>query len=133
MDTKKKVFLGVILFGTGFLLYKKMKKKIPDTGYIFPNGYQDLDNWQNAYDGSDSSENRKTKFMVGIAKAEGYGVPGAIPTRANNPGDLTRSLGYDTTGDTLGDAGIVVFINRENGWAALEEQLTLIQNNSSIH
>ena len=28
------------------------------------------------------------KFARAIAKAEGFGLPGALPTRANNPGDM---------------------------------------------
>ncbi len=101
--------------------------------YEFPNGFNDLENWKQADDGSDSKENRKTKFMVAIAKAEGYGVPGVIPTRANNPGDLTRSLGFSTTGERLGSAAIVVFSDIANGWSALERQLTLIETGQSIH
>src|SRR2546425_241529 len=81
-------------------LYKNMKKQIPNTGYVFPNGFSDLSNWKDADDGSDTSENKITKFMVAIAEQEGFGIPGAIPTRANNPGDLTKPLGYDTTGET---------------------------------
>jgi hypothetical protein len=32
-----------------------------------------------------------------IAKAEGYGIPGAIPTTHNNPGDITDSSGAKIT------------------------------------
>ena len=101
--------------------------------YEFPNGFSDLDNWQNADDGTDSLENRKTKLMLAVAKAEGYGIPGAIPTRANNPGDLTRSLGFSTTGETLGSAGVMVFTTRDDGWGALDRQFSLIQSGHSIH
>ena len=134
MNNKKKIAVSAIGLGiVAYLIYKSMKKSIPSSGYVFPNGYADTQNWQNADDGTDSPENKKTKMMVGIARAEGFGVPGSIPSRANNPGDLTRSLGYDTTGETLGSAGIVIFVDVPNGWAALEEQLTLIQNGGSIH
>lgn len=130
----KKKALGILTLGVGaYLAYSYMKKKIPSTGYIFPNGFSDLNNWRNADDGTDSPGNKKTRFMIAIAKAEGYGVPGAIPTQANNPGDLTRNLGYSDTGETLGSAGIVIFVDVPNGWAALEEQLTVIQNGNSIH
>lgn len=94
-------------------------------GYQFPNGFADLDNWKDADDGSSTFENRLTKFMVGVGMAEGYNVPGSIPNRANNPGDLTSSLGFSETGQTLGEAKVVVFIDRDNGWAALEHQLRL--------
>lgn len=130
----KKIAVSAIVLGVAaYFIYKSMKKSIPSTGYVFPNGFADTPNWWDADDGSDTSENKMTKLMVAIAKAEGFGIPGAIPTRANNPGDLTRSLGYDTTGETLGSAGIVIFVDVPNGWAALEEQLSLIKNGDSIH
>jgi lysozyme family protein len=50
-----------------------------------------------------------------IAKAEGFGVPGALPTRANNPGDL--KLG----GNTI--SGITVFETVADGWRALYAQI----------
>lgn len=102
-----------------------------DVSYTFPNGFADLDNWKDADDGSNSFENNLTRFMLGIAKAEGYGIPGAIPTVANNPGDLTSSLGFQETGSKLGSAGIVEFINRDNGWAALEHELRLALSGKS--
>lgn len=102
-------------------------------GYQFPNGFSDLANWQNADDGTDSLANRKTLFMLAIARAEGFGVPGAIPTEANNPGDLTRDLGYQSTGETLGSAGIIVFVDIDNGWGALQHQIDLIIAGKSIH
>jgi hypothetical protein len=62
-----------------------------------------------------------------IANAEGYGVPGAIPTAANNPGDLVLGdIGYGTMG-----AGITVFGSSSDGWSALENQLQLISNGQS--
>lgn len=114
-----------------FLFYKF--RKGGSSMYAFPNGFQDLDKWQNADDGSGTLENRKTRLMIAVAKAEGYGVPGAIPTRANNPGDLTKSLGFSDTGETLGAAGVVVFSTRDDGWGALDRQFTLIQNGESLH
>lgn len=50
-----------------------------------------------------------------IAVAEGYGLPGAIPTVRNNPGDLKLD------GDT-----ITTFRTALDGWNALYRQLTLI-------
>src|SRR5260370_927931 len=133
MESKKKIGLILVLGVGAYLLYKNMKKQIPNTGYVFPNGFTDLPNWKDADDGTDSSGNKITKFMVAIAEQEGFGVPGAIPTRANNPGDLTKSLGYEITGETLGTAGIAIFVDVPNGWAALEEQLNLIRSGNSIH
>lgn len=62
-------------------------------------------------------------LAIAISIAEGYGVSGAIPTRANNPGDL--ALGDQGSG-TLGSAKITVFQTAADGWAALYRQLSLI-------
>lgn len=64
------------------------------------------------------------RFADAIADAEGFGVAGAVPTRANNPGDL--ALG----GNTIG-AGITVFPTLEDGWNALYNQLVLIRDRRS--
>lgn len=63
-----------------------------------------------------------------IAVAEGFGVAGAIPTRAHNPGDLVCPWLH---GPTLGAEGIHVFPDDAAGWAALEHQLDLIRDGAS--
>lgn len=63
-----------------------------------------------------------------IAYAEGFGRPGAIPTRANNPGDLVIP-GW--TGESLGAQQISVFPTIEEGWRRLYRQLDLILNGQS--
>jgi len=64
-----------------------------------------------------------------IAHAEGFGVLGAVPTRAHNPGDLKLS-GYPTTGAE----GIAVFKDDETGWDHLFNQLRRINiNNSHVY
>ena len=58
-----------------------------------------------------------------IAKEEGYGIPGALPTRQNNPGDLRHSPHSTHTGegpDAIGQIDTVA-----DGWADLERQLEL--------
>lgn len=68
-------------------------------------------------------------FAGAISRAEGYGVPGAIPTLANNPGDLALGdLGQGTMGQ-----GITVFGSAEEGWQALEGQLSKITGGSSAY
>lgn len=57
-----------------------------------------------------------------IAQEEGYGIPGALPTRNNNPGDLRHSPHSFHAGDP--DA-IGQIDTPENGWADLERQLRL--------
>jgi hypothetical protein len=59
---------------------------------------------------------RKIKRIAeAIAKAEGYGVPGAIPTVRNNPGNLKGP-----------DGEIRWFSSPEEGWNALYRQVTMM-------
>lgn len=57
-----------------------------------------------------------------IASAEGFGLPGAIPTVRNNPGDLK-----------LGGDSITSFPTKSAGWAALMRQLALIASGQSAY
>lgn len=61
-------------------------------------------------------------FANAIAHAEGYGVPGAIPTVRNNPGDLKLA----------GDA-ITTFATPADGWEALYRQLDRIQTGNTAY
>lgn len=61
------------------------------------------------------------RMSVGIAHAEGYGIANAIPTRANNPGDL--KLG-DRGHGTLG--GKTIFESAPVGWSYLRAQIRLM-------
>lgn len=63
-----------------------------------------------------------TSFAQAIAYAEGYGIPGAIPTVANNPGDLV----IPGWAPTMGSAGIAVFDSPDYGWSRLYRQVALI-------
>ena len=75
-------------------------------------------------------------FARAIASAEGYGIPNAIPTLANNPGDLVIP-GW--TGATLGAEGISVFdaddlnnpLPPNGGWYRLFHQLQFIVDGTS--
>lgn len=58
-----------------------------------------------------------------ISQEEGYGIPGAIPTVRNNPGDLRHSPHSSHTGEGANDIGIID--NPEDGWADEERQLQL--------
>ena len=60
-------------------------------------------------------------FAKAIARAEGFGIPDAIPTRAHNPGDLVIPGSTNKIGE-----GITVFESDEDGWAALYHELGLI-------
>src|SRR5208337_1189220 len=71
--------------------------------------------------------NSSQALANGIATAEGYGVAGASPTIANNPGDLKLGdIGYGTQPN-----GITNFPTPDAGFAALNNQVQLIQNGTS--
>jgi len=63
-----------------------------------------------------------------IAHAEGFGVPGAVPTRAHNPGDLKIP---NWKGPITGNENISVFSDDETGWERLYHQLDLIVTKKS--
>jgi hypothetical protein len=63
-----------------------------------------------------------------FAKAEGFGVPGALPTRAHNPGDL--ELG-DVGNGTIN--GKTVFTTDQDGWNALYKQIQLMIGGGSSY
>lgn len=69
-----------------------------------------------------------SQFASAIASAEGYGVPGAIPTVNNNPGDLRGWPGVPTD-----SAGYSVFPTAAAGWAALDQQLATIAAGESAY
>lgn len=58
-----------------------------------------------------------------IAQEEGYGIPGSVPTRDNNPGDLRHSPHSFHTGDAPDGIGLIATV--AEGWADLERQLQL--------
>ncbi|HEX5461874.1 MAG TPA: hypothetical protein VFX20_18060 [Steroidobacteraceae bacterium] len=55
-----------------------------------------------------------------IGQEEGYGLPGTVPTRDNNPGDLRHSPHSQHPGDPN---GIGVIDTPAHGWEDLERQL----------
>jgi hypothetical protein len=63
-----------------------------------------------------------SKLAQLIANEEGFGIPGALPTRDNNPGDLRHSPHSFHSGDpnAIGQIDTVA-----DGWADLERQLQL--------
>lgn len=63
-----------------------------------------------------------TKLAEAIAKMEGFGLPDALPTRSDNPGDLRHGPGEMHPGDpnAVGD-----FLTVQDGWDALERQLRI--------
>lgn len=62
-----------------------------------------------------------SKLAILIGKEEGFGIPGAVPTRNNNPGDLEHAPGEaHTTSSPIGS-----FPTVDEGWQRLEDQLLL--------
>jgi hypothetical protein len=62
----------------------------------------------------------KTRLAQLVAKREGFGVPGAKPTRDHNPGDLTHAPHIHAW-----DGKIGIEPDDDAGWADLERQLGL--------
>jgi hypothetical protein len=64
-----------------------------------------------------------TRLAELIAQEEGYGIPGTVPTRDNNPGDLrhsAHSFHAPDAPDAIGQIDTPM-----DGWADLERQLQL--------
>ena len=67
-----------------------------------------------------------------IAKAEGFGKAGALPSRYRNPGDLKAVRGYRYPGQVgVGKGGHVIFRSNDAGWAALEHQIDKMADGTS--
>jgi hypothetical protein len=65
-------------------------------------------------------------LIEAIARMEGYGVPGAIPTRDNNPGDIVAGRFAASEGATGVDARnqrFATFATPEDGFKALRDLL----------
>ena len=74
-----------------------------------------------------------TAMAQAIAEAEGFFVPGSIPARAHNPGDLTEGDFGDTGVYLTSSSGakIIVYATDQDGWNALYEKLQNIANGTS--
>jgi hypothetical protein len=81
-----------------------------------------------------ASEQLIQRFMHAIALAEGSGVSGAVPTRANNPGNLTDDgdvgLGTIQTSGPFG-AKITIYPTLEAGEKALHVKVARMLNGHS--
>ena len=65
----------------------------------------------------------RTKLAQLIAREEGFGKPGAIPTVRHNPGDLRHSPHASHAG--IDPDGIGKIDSDDHGWEDLERQLEL--------
>lgn len=70
-----------------------------------------------------------------IARAEGFGVPHAIPTRYHNPGDLKSRPGITPLAGQkrIGKAGHIIFVDDAAGWAALRSYVLAISEGRRNH
>lgn len=66
-------------------------------------------------------EERIALMASAIAHAEGFGIPGTLPTRTHNPGDLKLGdRGYGT------EQGKTIFGTASEGWEALKAQIRIM-------
>jgi hypothetical protein len=64
-----------------------------------------------------------SKLAELISQMEGFNVPGSLPNRQDNPGDLRHAPGETHPADAPNSVGS--FDSPDAGWAALERQLAL--------
>ena len=65
------------------------------------------------------AEDKLSAIAHAIGKAEGFGLPGAIPTKRNNPGDLVAA------------GHIASYATAAAGWTALDSLLVKIEQGQS--
>jgi hypothetical protein len=79
-------------------------------------------------------EQKVDAFAHAIARAEGFGVPHAIPTRYHNPGDIRAHRGVHYPGQVgLNRRGYVIFKDDAAGFAALKDILRKMARGESRH
>ena len=77
------------------------------------------------------AQDRVEPLVKAIAKAEGFGVRGTIPTRCKNPGDIKALRGYRFPGQVGIHKQYVVFKSDKAGWEALRHQIDKIVDGES--
>jgi hypothetical protein len=78
------------------------------------------------------AQDRVQVLASAIAKAEGFGRAGTIPSRYRNPGDLKAVRGYRYPGQmSVGKGGHVIFRSNAAGWDALDHQIEKIMDGTS--
>lgn len=113
-----------ILIGSGVVLWALWKMQRPMTATVTTSEGFDL----GSYGGPTSYPQPIKVFAEAIAKQEGFYVPGSVPQRAHNPGDL-KIPGQPT----LPGTSITMFQTDTDGWNALYKQLNLILTGRSSH
>jgi len=72
------------------------------------------------------AQDRVEPLVKAIAKAEGFGVKGTIPTRCHNAGDIKALRNYRFPGQVGVRKQYVVFKSDKAGWEALRHQIEKI-------
>jgi hypothetical protein len=109
--------------GLALVLAYLMTRSRALTASVTTGEWYDTDDYAS---GSTSYPEGLKNFARAIASAEGFGIPGAIPTICNNPGDLKL-------GEPSIPGGITQFADVETGWSKLYRQLALIVTGGSAH
>ena len=80
-------------------------------------------------------EERIDSFAAAVARAEGFGVRRAVPTRYHNPGDIKSRPGVPTLPGqrAIGKGGHIVFRSDAYGWGALHELIHKMLDGRSRH
>ena len=80
-------------------------------------------------------EQKLDNFAQAVAKAEGFGVKGTIPTRCHNPGDIRSfAQGVHYPGQVgLNRNGYVIFKNDAAGFAVLKTLIRKMVSGESKH
>lgn len=120
---KDNTFKVIIALGGGLLVLSWFRRAEPVGTVTTSEGF-DL----STYGGVTSYPQPIRTFAAAIAKQEGFYVPGSIPQRANNPGDL-KIPGRPV----LAGTSITKFDSVDDGWNALYRQLYLILTGKSAH
>ena len=72
-----------------------------------------------------TSKGDEVKLIEAMAKQEGFGVPGARPTKNNNPGDLQYGPFARTHGAIGTDGRFAIFPDVATGYSAMSALLKL--------
>lgn len=72
-----------------------------------------------------NTSDRVKRIAQAISVAEGYGIPGAIPTVRNNPGNIRDN--------SLPGAPVGTYQTAEDGWNALYRQVARMLAGSSLY
>lgn len=80
-------------------------------------------------------EKKVDSFAAAVARAEGFGLRNAIPTRYHNPGDIKSRPGIPRLPGqkSIGKAGHIVFRSDADGWGALHDLIHKMMDGRSRH